>query len=41
MQNLYPMLQRIIKGRGLHFLVAPYTACAQVRADIYSCDLQF
>lgn len=30
MQNLYPMLQRIIKGRGLHFLVAPYTACAQL-----------
>lgn len=30
-QNLYPLLQTVLKNRGLHFLVAPYTACAQVR----------
>lgn len=29
-QNLYPLFQRILKQRGLHFLVAPYTACAQL-----------
>lgn len=29
-QNLYPLLQGILKERGLHFLVAPYTACAQL-----------
>ncbi|KAF4443860.1 hypothetical protein F53441_11319 [Fusarium austroafricanum] len=30
LQNLYPLLQTVLKGRGLHFLVAPYTACAQL-----------
>ncbi|SCO83606.1 related to MKT1 protein [Fusarium oxysporum] len=29
-QNLYPLLQTVLKNRGLHFLVAPYTACAQL-----------
>lgn len=29
-QNLYPLLQAILKKRGLHFLVPPYNACAQV-----------
>ncbi|KPM44014.1 hypothetical protein AK830_g2566 [Neonectria ditissima] len=29
-QNLYPLLQGILKDRELHFLVAPYTACAQL-----------
>ncbi|KAK7430380.1 hypothetical protein QQZ08_003128 [Neonectria magnoliae] len=29
-QNLYPILQGILKNRELHFLVAPYTACAQL-----------
>ncbi|KAM5374860.1 hypothetical protein ACJZ2D_006204 [Fusarium nematophilum] len=29
-QNLYPLLQATLKSRGLHFLVAPYTACAQL-----------
>ncbi|KFG81106.1 XPG I-region protein [Metarhizium anisopliae] len=29
-QNLYPLLQRILKKRGLHFLVPPYNACAQL-----------
>ncbi|KOS19673.1 Protein MKT1 [Escovopsis weberi] len=30
LQNLYPLLQSILKQRGLHFLVAPYNACAQL-----------
>ncbi|PHH82799.1 hypothetical protein CDD82_4778 [Ophiocordyceps australis] len=30
LKNLYPMLQRILKQRGLHFLVPPYSACAQL-----------
>lgn len=30
-QNLYPLFQQILKERGLHFIVAPYNACAQVR----------
>ncbi|KAK2603490.1 hypothetical protein QQS21_004350 [Conoideocrella luteorostrata] len=29
-QNLYPLLQAILKKRGLHFLVPPYNACAQL-----------
>ncbi|OAA39953.1 XPG I-region protein [Metarhizium rileyi] len=29
-QNLYPLLQGILKKRGLHFLVPPYNACAQM-----------
>ncbi|EFY87968.1 XPG I-region protein [Metarhizium acridum CQMa 102] len=29
-QNLYPLLQGILKQRGLHFLVPPYNACAQL-----------
>ncbi|RBQ66389.1 hypothetical protein FVER14953_08170 [Fusarium verticillioides] len=29
-QNLYPLLQTVLKNRRLHFLVAPYTACAQL-----------
>ncbi|KAF5024887.1 hypothetical protein F66182_3045 [Fusarium sp. NRRL 66182] len=29
-QNLYPLLQAVLKSRNLHFLVAPYTACAQL-----------
>ncbi|PTB78608.1 PIN domain-like protein [Trichoderma longibrachiatum ATCC 18648] len=29
-QNLYPLLQSILKERGLHFLVPPYNACAQL-----------
>jgi hypothetical protein len=29
-QNLYPLLQTILKSRGLHFLVAPYNASAQL-----------
>lgn len=29
-QNLYPLLQAILKRRGLHFLVPPYNACAQL-----------
>lgn len=29
-QNLYPLLQGILKKRGIHFLVPPYNACAQV-----------
>lgn len=31
LQNLYPVLQGILKERGLHFLVPPFNACAQVR----------
>lgn len=33
-QKLYPLLQKVLKTRALHFLVAPYNACAQV------CDRQ-
>ncbi|KAL2676952.1 hypothetical protein Neosp_010719 [[Neocosmospora] mangrovei] len=29
-QNLYPLLQETLKNRGLHFLVAPFNACAQL-----------
>lgn len=29
-QNLRPLLQSILRRRGLHFLAAPYNACAQV-----------
>ncbi|KAG6029643.1 hypothetical protein E4U41_000296 [Claviceps citrina] len=29
-QNLYPLLQGILRRRGLHFLVPPYNACAQL-----------
>ncbi|KAK5993456.1 Post-transcriptional regulator MKT1-like protein [Cladobotryum mycophilum] len=29
LQNLYPLLQSILQERELHFLVAPYNACAQ------------
>ncbi|RSM15379.1 hypothetical protein CEP52_000916 [Fusarium oligoseptatum] len=29
-QNLYPLLQETLKSRGLHFLVAPFNACAQL-----------
>ncbi|KAG5988231.1 hypothetical protein E4U43_004812, partial [Claviceps pusilla] len=29
-QNLYPLLQGILRDRGLHFLVPPYNACAQL-----------
>lgn len=29
-QTLYPMLQSILKRRGLHFLVPPYNAAAQI-----------
>ncbi|KJZ71770.1 hypothetical protein HIM_08855 [Hirsutella minnesotensis 3608] len=29
-QNLYPLLQGILKERGLHFLVPPYNGCAQL-----------
>jgi hypothetical protein len=29
-QNLYPMLVTKLKARGLHFLVPPYNASAQV-----------
>lgn len=29
-QDLYPMLQRILSSKGLHFLVAPYNAAAQI-----------
>ncbi|GAB0132619.1 hypothetical protein EsDP_00001049 [Epichloe bromicola] len=29
-QNLYPLLQALLKRRGLHFLVPPYNACAQL-----------
>ncbi|KAK5656330.1 hypothetical protein OQA88_4710 [Cercophora sp. LCS_1] len=29
-QNLYPLLQQILKQRKLHFLVAPYNAAAQI-----------
>ncbi|KAG5950945.1 hypothetical protein E4U53_004132 [Claviceps sorghi] len=29
-QNLYPLLQEILRNRGLHFLVPPYNACAQL-----------
>ncbi|KAF4511090.1 hypothetical protein G6O67_002923 [Ophiocordyceps sinensis] len=29
-RNLYPLLQAILKERGLHFLVPPYNACAQL-----------
>ncbi|KAI6772180.1 hypothetical protein HG530_003138 [Fusarium avenaceum] len=28
-QNLYPLLKTVLKDRELHFLVAPYAACAQ------------
>lgn len=30
LQNLYPLLQAILKKRNLHFLVAPYNASAQL-----------
>ncbi|KAL7922452.1 temperature dependent protein affecting M2 dsRNA replication domain-containing protein [Trichoderma austrokoningii] len=30
LQNLYPIFQSILKERGLHFLVPPYNACAQI-----------
>ncbi|UKZ93688.1 uncharacterized protein TrAFT101_008596 [Trichoderma asperellum] len=30
LQNLYPLFQSILKERGLHFLVPPYNACAQL-----------
>ncbi|KAG6155504.1 hypothetical protein E4U37_001152 [Claviceps purpurea] len=29
-KNLYPLLQRILRDRNLHFLVPPYNACAQL-----------
>ncbi|KAJ4268290.1 hypothetical protein NW762_002353 [Fusarium torreyae] len=29
-QKLYPLLQAVLESRELHFLVAPYTACAQL-----------
>ncbi|PNY25324.1 Protein MKT1 [Tolypocladium capitatum] len=29
-RKLYPLLQSILKQRGLHFLVPPYNACAQL-----------
>jgi hypothetical protein len=29
-RNLYPLLQRVLKERNLHFLVPPYNACAQM-----------
>lgn len=29
-QNLFPLLQSILKSRGLHFLVPPFNASAQV-----------
>ncbi|CAK7267060.1 hypothetical protein SEPCBS57363_002408 [Sporothrix epigloea] len=29
-QQLYPLLQRILRKRGLHFLVTPYNASAQI-----------
>lgn len=29
-QNLYPLLQSILKDNNLHFLVPPYNASAQV-----------
>ncbi|KFA52642.1 hypothetical protein S40293_05462 [Stachybotrys chartarum IBT 40293] len=29
-KNLYPLLQTILKRKGLHFLVPPYNACAQL-----------
>lgn len=29
-QNLFPLLQGILKKRGLHFLVPPFNSCAQV-----------
>lgn len=29
-QNLFPLLQSILKKRQLHFLVPPFNACAQV-----------
>jgi len=34
-QNLYPILQSVLKERGLHFLVAPFSAAAQVRGSGY------
>ncbi|KAL6807375.1 temperature dependent protein affecting M2 dsRNA replication domain-containing protein [Trichoderma sp. SZMC 28013] len=33
LQNLYPVLQGILKERGLHFLVPPFNACAQTVAN--------
>lgn len=30
LQNIFPLLQAILKKRSLHFLVAPYNASAQV-----------
>ncbi|KAL5093034.1 hypothetical protein Trisim1_011830 [Trichoderma cf. simile WF8] len=30
LQNLYPLLQAILKERGLHFLVPPFNACGQL-----------
>lgn len=29
-QNLFPMLQRLLKKRNLHFVVPPFNACAQM-----------
>lgn len=29
-QSIYPLLQDILRKRGLHFIVAPYNASAQV-----------
>ena len=33
-QALYPLLQKILKQRKLHFLVTPYNASAQVRVSL-------
>jgi hypothetical protein len=30
LRSLYPLLQRVLRSRKLHFLVAPYNACAQL-----------
>ena len=33
-QNLYPLLQGILKKRGMHFYVSPYNALAQVGCSV-------
>lgn len=32
-EDLYPILQNVLSERNLHYIVAPFSACAQVRAS--------
>lgn len=39
-QDLYRILQEVLVERGLDFIVAPFSACAQVRCLWNDCGLQ-